>query len=680
MRGDILRKSMTGFLCGAICLAWGLLPGTAGVGLAQALDPDFDPGADGMVLTLALQPDGKVLAGGHFGELGGLVRNGLGRLNPDGNVDEDFDPDAADEVVRALAAQVDGKVLVAGDFTEIGGQPRSFLARLNPDGTVDEAFDPSPNGIVHVLIVLTDGRILLGGEFTSITEQPRHYLARLNPDGSLDTGFNPGANGPVMTMAVQTDGKILVGGTFTTLAGQPRNNIGRLNPDGSLDVSFNPTSGSAISALVIQADGKILVGGSFKTISGQIREYICRLNGDGSLDMAFNPGANGQVSTLALQADGRILVGGWFTSLAGESREFIGRLNADGSLDTSFNPGANSRVAALAIQEDGKVLVGGMFSSLAGQERERIGRLSGQTALQNLAFSPDGKSVSWMRSGGSPELWGVTFEFTTDGESYTMLGAGSRIGGGWRIQNLVLPRKQNLILRARGYYNTGFSNNSTSLLESFDTFFLNWETNTGLTSSLNPSIFGDPVTFTAQVTSPDGLPAGEVTFSVGQTTIAVPLDSAGQATYTTSSLPVGNHVVTATYGGDHDFSGSTSDPLIQTVNPLHILQETSLSLTSSSNPSVFGEAVTFTAEVSSSSGLPTGEVTFSIGQTTVKVPLNSAKKAIHTTSTLPVGDHVVLAAYTGDDDFTGSVSLPLIQKVIKESFYLFQPILLKNTP
>jgi uncharacterized delta-60 repeat protein len=248
----------------------------------------------------------------------------------------------------------------------------------------------------------------------------------------------------------------VVGGDFTTLGGATRNRIGRLNAiDGSLDTDFNPGADNTVNALAVQADGNIVVGGNFTTLGGQARQRIARLNAAGTLDTTFDPGADNWVHTLAVQADGKIVVGGQFNTLGGAPRSRIGRLNANGSLDTDRNPGANNAVWALAVQADGKVVVGGAFTSLGGMTRNYIGRLSSAAAaLQHLAVNSSGTAVTWTRSGASPEVGRVTFDSSTDGVAYAPLGAGTRISGGWQLTGLVLPRNQNLWIRARGYYAT----------------------------------------------------------------------------------------------------------------------------------------------------------------------------------------------------------------------------------
>ncbi|HYM96421.1 MAG TPA: Ig-like domain repeat protein, partial [Candidatus Sulfotelmatobacter sp.] len=88
---------------------------------------------------------------------------------------------------------------------------------------------------------------------------------------------------------------------------------------------------------------------------------------------------------------------------------------------------------------------------------------------------------------------------------------------------------------------------------------------TTVTSSHNPSTYGDSVTFTATVTSSAGTPSGTVTFKEGSTILAtVTLNGSGQATYTTSALSVGSHTISATYAASTDYAASTG-AITQTV-------------------------------------------------------------------------------------------------------------------
>ncbi len=441
------------------------------------LADSFNPGASSDVESLAIQADGKILAGGYFTTLGGQSRWRIGRLYGDGAIDLFFNPGASNWIyspVYSLAVQPGGMILVGGQFATLGGQSSTNLGRLNPDGSLDASFQPGTGtsypDTVYSLGVQADGKILVGGWFTRLGGQSRTNLGRLSADGSIDSSFNPGAGtgspsgnqGVVFCLAVQADGKILVGGTFGTLGGQARSSIGRLNPDGSLDTSFHPGANGPVYSLTVQADQKILVGGYFFTLGGMTRNYIGRLNSDGSLDLSFNPGADDVVNSLAVQADGKILVAGRFTKLGGQNRNYIARLNADGSVDPSFNPGTDGAVWSLAVQADGKVLAGGAFTTLGGQSRSRIGRLNNTgPATQSLTF--DTATITWLRGGTAPEVWRTTFDSSTNGVDWTALGAGVRIAGDWQLSGLTLPNAGTI--RARGFVTGGQYNGSSWYVE-----------------------------------------------------------------------------------------------------------------------------------------------------------------------------------------------------------------------
>ena len=192
------------------------------------------------------------------------------------------------------------------------------------------------------------------------------------------------------------------------------------------------------------------------------------------------------------------------------------------------------------------------------------------------------------------------------------------------------------------------------------------DTTTTVVSSANPSVFGQPVTFTATVTANppgSGTPTGTVTFFDNGTLFDTKVLVAGHAGSTTASLSVGIHSITVAYGGDGNFNASTSAPLAQTV----LKAATVTMLTSSQNPSTFGQAVTFTATVSvvpPGAGAPTGTVTFRDGVVVLGTKaLSPTFHAAITTAALQVGSHSITATYSGDGNFLGSTSAPLTQLV-----------------
>ena len=184
---------------------------------------------------------------------------------------------------------------------------------------------------------------------------------------------------------------------------------------------------------------------------------------------------------------------------------------------------------------------------------------------------------------------------------------------------------------------------------------------TALTSSPNPSAYGQAVTFTAVVTSRLGAPTdGEpVTFMNGTKVLGTGALTSGSASFTTSTVKVGPTLVTAVYGGDSIFATSKSKTVKQVVNKA----TTTTTLASSLNPSNFGQSVTFTATVTPQfGGKVTGTVTFYDGTTALKTVALGGGVAKFTTSTLTSGTHTITATYNGSSSFNGS-SASLAQTV-----------------
>jgi hypothetical protein len=187
-------------------------------------------------------------------------------------------------------------------------------------------------------------------------------------------------------------------------------------------------------------------------------------------------------------------------------------------------------------------------------------------------------------------------------------------------------------------------------------------TTTRLVSSVNPSVSGHPVIFTATVSSPlGGTPTGQVAFRRGAVELAKRVLDGGTASFT-PQLSLGLNVITAVYGGDPTFSSSTSLPVNQFV-----LAATITTLSSSQNPSIYGEAVTFTAAVTSSAGTPPDveTVTFKKGTAILGTRTLSSGSARFTTSTLPTGTNPITAMYGGDSNFGASKSKAVSQVVNK---------------
>ena len=259
-----------------------------------------------------------------------------------GSIDRSFKAGTNIGAVLSLAVQPDGKVVVAGGWLSFGVVPITF-ARLLSDGAPDPDFDTGvgPDASVAKVVLLENGKMFIGGQFTAYNNILRTGLARVNSDGSLDATFaDAGLDGPVNNIALQSDGRLIITGGFSQINSIPRLRIARLHPDGSLDMAFDPGpqflpanfNPPTFYAIAIQPNGKILLGGSFGD-GGQTPLNLARINADGALDTTFQPPELLlPVFSLALLPDHKFLVGGEFWTPAIN----LIRLFANGAWDEAF--------------------------------------------------------------------------------------------------------------------------------------------------------------------------------------------------------------------------------------------------------------------------------------------------------------------------------------------------------
>ncbi|GAA0696830.1 hypothetical protein GCM10010193_59530 [Kitasatospora atroaurantiaca] len=208
---------------------------------------------------------------------------------------------------------------------------------------------------------------------------------------------------------------------------------------------------------------------------------------------------------------------------------------------------------------------------------------------------------------------------------------------------------------------TGGANPTTTPVIDAMFFSVPQATTATLASSANPSVYGQPVTFTATVNPvPDG---GTVSFTVDGNALgsAVAVDTTtGQATSSSiATLTPGTHTVDASYSGNANFKAATAPSLTQVVNRAPV----ATTPTPSANPSSYGQPVTFTDVVcpappsTSPTSPPTGTVLFKDGTTTLGTGTlapgggtNCAQTQITWSNLLP-GTHTITASYSGDGNY-----------------------------
>ncbi|WP_313808319.1 T9SS type A sorting domain-containing protein [Flavobacterium sp.] len=397
------------------------------------LDPSF--GDNGKVTTvfgtensllyaLAIQSDGKIIAGGTFG-FEGLSRLAFSRYNLDGSLDVSFGTEGKSVITSfgiglnlfSMVLQTDGKIVVVCDtYNPLLSRKEYYFARLNNDGSVDNSFGTQgllavPNGTfvsaIKSFAIHPDGKITAVGYTGDLSVSTEILVIQFNSDGSLNSSF--GENGiqnigfrvldSATAIEILSDGKILVAGNST---GEWDDYYGydydfiiaRFNANGTLDTAFGENGKTIVGIankseylkyLKVQSDGKIMILGERNSEYPYIIEHV-RFNSDGQPDTSFS--SNGVVVTeitddmasypsstnilaATQQPDGKIIASGYYSpGTACCSAVRMMRFLSNGDLDSTF--GVNGIVSqistigqaySIALQPDGKIVVSGSGGS-----------------------------------------------------------------------------------------------------------------------------------------------------------------------------------------------------------------------------------------------------------------------------------------------------------------------------
>ncbi len=418
--------------------------GTPGDGILRTPGTSIDP------TTSAFQSDGKLLVVGarSFVAEGGFSAV---RFNVDGSIDLDFGafagwprPDfgAVFDGAYALAVQADGRILAGGVSVAPDGSDRFALARLRPDGSLDPSFGSGGQVLatvgglagdhyaIHGIVVQPDGRIVVACD-ARVDPDGRVALLRFLPDGTLDTDFD-GDGGVVIDLglgdavvgelALQADGRILLAGSADVAANDVDGFVlARLNADGSLDTTLGgdgvvstPVGDDAWGyEVAVDEAGRILVAG--EAVLGALGAFALvrwlpdgrldtTLDGDGVVTTTFDASDDAGADELMLQTDGRIVLAGW------NQGEFaVVRYDADGRLDTGFSGDGRDQRAVAGyeggawtgeVRADGTIVTAGLvrdntvfwrFGEIAWNPDGTLdGRFDGRGTLNGTARFSEG--------------------------------------------------------------------------------------------------------------------------------------------------------------------------------------------------------------------------------------------------------------------------------------------------
>jgi hypothetical protein len=522
------------------------------------------------------------------------------------------------------------------------GQLDSFaLGDINGDGFADIVYIPTPTSCNSGFYVATGNG---DGSFNTpvAVQNPIPYgtisgiqIADVNHDGKADIVYTYSAlNDTGSESTSTTDIGIAVqlsngDGTFkapqlvqtssTLTYSNDRSpetliaSIGDVNGDGFPDIFFDQgVCGDPVCSPVASYQLELLVGkgdGTFQT------PYI----------MPANPAATGgfqdtfaQVVLADMNGDGHPDVVALGQASLGGLGIYLGK--GDGTFATPSNVNyAGSGLAVADFNGDGKLDVA-------------VSQAFGGSGI--FFGNGDGTVQSSTDSNGNPQ----PSETLIFGDSFSPAVAADFNGDG----------KPDLLFGSTLLLNQVSSETAPTLLA----------TTTTLTASSTTSTSGQSITFTATVapSTGSGTPTGTVTFYDGTSSLGSGNLTAGVATFSTSTLAVATHSITATYSGDTTYNTSTSAAV--TVVIIAPPLATTTTLTASSTNAVAGTSLTFTATVAPASGTaaPTGTVTFYDGTTMLGTGTLASGTASYSTANLTVGSHSITASYGGDSGNAASTS------------------------
>ncbi len=370
--------------------------------MGSAAFGDF-PLVDGAVYAAVPDGTGGWYIGGDFTQVGGVPRNNVAHILPDGGLGA-WSP-RVNSTVSAIA--VSGSVVyVGGAFSAVDSSPRNNLAAISTDGSL---LDWSPNPASPVMSIAVNNNIVyIGGSIGSGWLATFGGLAAIDVNGQM-LDWAPKIQGMWVSSLVVIDNVVYAGGDFTgSIGSKPIQNLMAITESGVV-LDWAPNPNLRVSELSA-SNGVLYVSGFFTSVGNEARTHLVAFGSDRSL-LNWSVDVNGSVLAL-IASDDAVYFSGAFDKVNGVARRGGAAVGIDGSL-LDWNLNSNSRISVLSISENA-VYVGGGFSMLGGVERNHL-----------AAIGADGVLTPW-----NPDASGNVNTILHDGVNLYIGGEYATLGGG----------------------------------------------------------------------------------------------------------------------------------------------------------------------------------------------------------------------------------------------------------
>ena len=615
----------------------------------------------GSVSILLGNTNGTLYTGNTYPVGSGPAGVASGDFNGDGKVDLVV-ANAQDETLTILLGNGDGTFTVNPSTPATGAYPASIVAAdFNGDGKLDLGTATVSGNSAQILVstlaagthsiqATYSGDTNFGGSTSRLSQTVNQATTTLSLSSSLSTSSYSQAVTLTATVQPSYTGGSATGtvsfydnGTLWQTA-PVLNNVAQISVTGfalgthSLtatyggDSDFTGSSATAISLVVSQAATTVtLVSNANPSVYGQAVTYTA------TVGLSFNGSTPSGAITFY---DGTTVL--WSGYLSKGSAQFTVSSATAGSHSITAQYGGTANFTASTSP---------VLTQTVNQCPTTL------TVSSNANPSSYGQSVTLYAT------LQTNYDLLSNGGTVTLSDNGTQLGTA-TIQgsNTVSITTTSLGVGARTI--TATYGGDSNLLASNGTLAQTVNpaaTTTTIASTSYTPAFGQSITLTANVRPTYGnTPTGTITFMDRTTSLGtVPLAN-NIASFSISTLSAGTHYISAQYSGDTYSAASSSAQTLVTVSP----PPATTVLTSSVNPSSYNQAVTLTATLQlTSSGIPTGTVTFYDGSTSIGTSAVANSAAQLTISGFQLGTHSLTATYSGDSNFSGSTSTAVSQAV-----------------